>query len=142
MRKANAVWRGDLPNGNGKMSLESGAFEGSYSFDSRFADGKGSNPEELIAAAHAGCFSMALAHAAAGEGYKPKEINTSAIVSLSKVGEGFEISMINLECEADIGGADEAEFLSIANDAKVNCPVSKALSPKIHVSLSAKLKER
>jgi osmotically inducible protein OsmC len=127
-RKAEAEWQGDLPSGQGSMSLGSGAYTGAYSFRSRFESGEGTNPEELIAAAHAGCFSMALSHRLASAGHKPERVHTTATVDLEKQGEGFAITRIRLVCEARVPGIDEAAFKQQAETAKANCPVSKALS--------------
>ncbi|HEX6143893.1 MAG TPA: OsmC family protein [Geminicoccaceae bacterium] len=127
-RKADAEWQGDLPSGSGKMSLGSGAYSGAYSFRSRFESGDGTNPEELIAAAHAGCFSMALSHGLASAGHKPERVHTTATVELEKQGEGFAITRIRLVCEARVPGIDAATFKQQAETAKTGCPVSKALS--------------
>ena len=127
-RKAEAEWQGDLPSGSGKISLGSGAYTGAYSFRSRFESGDGTNPEELIAAAHAGCFSMALSHGLASAGHKPERVHTSATVDLEKQGAGFAITRIRLVCEARVPGIDAATFKQQADTAKANCPVSKALS--------------
>ena len=127
-RKADAEWQGDLPSGSGKMTLGSGAYTGAYSFRSRFESGDGTNPEELIAAAHAGCFSMALSHGLASAGHKPERVHTTATVELEKQGEGFAITRIRLVCEARVPGIDQATFEQQAETAKTNCPVSKALS--------------
>ncbi len=137
-RKANAAWHGGLKEGKGEVSLGSGAFTGQYSFNSRFENGKGTNPEELIAAAHAGCFSMAFSAGLEKEGFKPNRVSTSASVTVEKVGEGFEITKIKLDTEADIPGIDEEAFQKHAKAAKENCPVSKVLSAA-EITLSAKL---
>src|SRR5580765_5943399 len=110
------------------MKLGSGAYEGPYSFKSRFEDGTGTNPEELIAAAHAGCYSMALSAGLGKAGFTPKRINTTAKVSLDKVGEGFKITKITLVSEAEVPGVEEAAFQDIAQKTKAGCPVSQALS--------------
>ena len=137
-RNADAVWTGSLKDGKGTMRLGGGAYEGAYSFRSRFEDGTGTNPEELIAAAHAGCFSMALSAGLGKAGFEPKRIHTRANVSLEKVGEGFQITTIHLETEAQVPGIEEKVFREQAEGAKANCPVSKALAgPKI--TLTAKL---
>ena len=137
-RSANAVWEGKLQNGQGTMKLGSGAFEGNYSFPSRFESGQGTNPEELIGAAHAGCFSMALAAALGRAGYAPERVQTEAKVHLEKVGEGFKITKIELETEANIPNIDESEFQEQAQAAKQNCPVSQALTGT-EITLNAKL---
>jgi len=127
-RKAHALWRGKLKNGEGTVKLGSGLFESPYSFRSRFKEGEGTNPEELIGAAHAGCFSMALANILAEGGYEPKEISTEAEVSLDVIGGDFAITGINLITEASVPGIDKEEFQKHAQMAKENCPVSKALA--------------
>lgn len=138
-RTSQAQWRGDLRTGNGTMRLGSGAFEGAYSFPSRFESGTGTNPEELIGAAHAGCFSMALAAGLSRAGHAPTEILTTAKVHLDKVGEGFAITAIDLETEAQVPGIDAAAFQQEAEAAKSNCPVSKALAGT-KITLAAKLR--
>jgi osmotically inducible protein OsmC len=138
IRIGNAVWEGNLKDGKGKIKLGSGAFEGNYSFGSRFEEKKGTNPEELIGAAHAGCFSMDLSHILSQAGYTPKRVNTTAKVYIEKVGEGFKITTIELETEANIPNIEEKEFLKYAADAKKNCPVSQALSGT-EIKLKAKL---
>ncbi|MDX6531172.1 MAG: lipoyl-dependent peroxiredoxin [Blastocatellia bacterium] len=137
-RTASAVWEGTLKDGKGKVKLGSGAFEGQYSFASRFEEGTGTNPEELIGAAHAGCFSMALAAGLTRAGFTPTRINTNASVSLEKVGEAFKITKIELNTEAEIPNIDEPVFLEQAETAKKNCPVSQALAGT-EITLSAKL---
>jgi osmotically inducible protein OsmC len=138
IRQSSAVWEGDLKQGRGRVKLGSGAFEGPYSFLSRFEQGSGTNPEELIGAAHAGCFSMALAAALSGEGHPPKRISTTARVGLDKVGAGFKIMEIKLLTEADVPGIDEKAFLEQAEKAKASCPVSVALAAT-PITLEAKL---
>ena len=135
---ASAIWKGDLKNGNGFIKLTSAALEANYTFSSRFENGKGTNPEELVAAAHAACFSMALSNIVAGKGYSPEEISTVAVATLSDPGNGFMITAIELSTEARIKGIDESTFLELANDAKANCPISKTLS-SVNISLKAKL---
>lgn len=137
-RKANAFWEGDLKHGKGGLSVESGAFTGKYSFTSRFEEGTGTNPEELIGAAHAGCFSMALAGDLAKAGYVVNEIRTEAIVSLEKGEAGFSISGIKLVTKAKVPEIEMEEFAEIASGAKKNCPVSRALKA-IDISLEAHL---
>jgi lipoyl-dependent peroxiredoxin len=128
-RTADAEWQGDLRQGKGTMRVGSGAFEGSYSFKSRFGDETvGTNPEELIGAAHAGCYSMALSNALANAGFTPTRVHTTARVHLSQVPGGFAINPIDLETEAAVPGIDEETFQKFAKDAKENCPVSKALA--------------
>jgi osmotically inducible protein OsmC len=133
-RTAEAEWRGNLMEGKGKIKLGSGAFEGSYDWRSRSADGAGTNPEELIGAAHAGCFSMALSAQLAQAGTPATRIHTTARVHLDKVEQGFAISQIELETEAEVPGIDAAGFQKFAETAKANCPVSKALAgTQIHM---------
>jgi osmotically inducible protein OsmC len=138
-RSASAIWEGTLKEGKGKIKLGSGAFEGSYSFASRFEQGAGTNPEELVGGAHAGCFSMALAGNLTQLGYAPKRIETSAQVTIERVGEGFKITRSNLKTEAEVPGIEEKLFLEQAQKAKLNCPVSQALKG-VEISLQAKLK--
>lgn len=128
VRNAEAVWEGNLLKGKGRMKLGSGAFEGAYSFSSRFENGLGTNPEELIGAAHAGCFSMALSLFIEKAGYAPERIHTSAKVHIDKVGDGFKITSVELETEAKIPGIDEKTFLEQAEATKKGCPVSQALA--------------
>ena len=137
-RNAKAVWNGSIKGGSGTMSLGSGAFEGSYSFGSRFEEGAGTNPEELIGAAHAGCFSMALSGGLGRAGHDPKRITTKATVHIEKAGDGFEITRIELDCEAEVPGISEEAFREQAEGAKKNCPVSKALRA-VEISLDARL---
>jgi osmotically inducible protein OsmC len=128
-RTAEAEWRGKLADGNGQLKVGSGAFEGPYSFKSRFEDGQAAtNPEELIGAAHAGCFTMALAAQLSRAGLPPTRLHTVAKVKLEKVGDAFAITGIDLETEAEIAGIDDATFQKYATEAKQNCPVSKALA--------------
>ena len=128
-RKAEAEWEGNLAEGSGRLKVGSGAFEGPYSFKSRFEEGQAAtNPEELLGAAHAGCFTMALTAGLSRAGIKPKRIHTEARVKLEKVGEAFTITQIDLETEAEVPGVDDATFQKHALDAKQNCPLSKALA--------------
>lgn len=128
IRSGSAEWKGNLPKGNGTVETETGALKGSYSFASRFEEGAGTNPEELIAAAHAGCFSMAFANGLAKAGHEAESIRTTARVHLEKGPEGFGISRIVLECTGRVPGLDNDTFQRHAQEAKVGCPVSKALS--------------
>ncbi|NJC64598.1 OsmC family protein [Planosporangium flavigriseum] len=137
-RTSSARWQGSLKEGAGTMALGSGAFEGPYSFPSRFEDGQGTNPEELIAAAHAGCFSMAFANALSQAGHVPNSVDTRASVHLNKTDAGFGITRIDLVTQGSVPGIDEAEFQKIAEQAKVNCPVSKALAT-VEITLDATL---
>ena len=127
-RTAHARWQGDLRSGSGVMELGSGAFKGDYTFASRFESGAGTNPEELIGAAEAGCFSMAFANALSKAGHVPQEISTTAVVSLGQEGAGFKIQRIELRTEGTVAGIDEGTFQKIAEEAKQTCPVSQALS--------------
>src|SRR5256886_12352534 len=140
-RKAEAEWKGNLAEGSGRLNVGSGAFDGPYSFKSRFEEGQSAtNPEELLGAAHAGCFTMALTAQLSRAGITATRIHTGARVKLEKVGEVFSITQIELETEAEIPGIDDPTFQKYALDAKQNCPVSKALAgTEIH--LSAKLLE-
>lgn len=138
-RKAEAEWKGKLKEGQGRMKLGSGAFEGTYSFPSRFEDGKGTNPEELVAAAHAGCFSMALSYGLEKAGHNPVRVFTTATVHLNKAAEGFEINQIDLVTEAEVPGIDQATFKKEAESAKQNCPISK-LYKGAQINLTATLK--
>ena len=137
-RKANAIWKGDLKGGKGTMKFGSGAFEGSYSFASRFEEGTGTNPEELIGAAHAGCFSMALSNELAQAGFTPESVDTNANVTLEMIDGAPTISKIKLTVKATVPDIDDDEFQEFANGAKENCPVSKALGG-VNISLDATL---
>lgn len=138
VRTSEAKWSGDLKQGSGTVHLGSGAWEGQYNFSSRFESGKGTNPEELIAAAHAACFSMALSAGLSGAGYTVDSIHTSAKVKVEPVTGGFEITHIDLITEAKVAGIDKAAFDKIAADTKAGCPVSKALKA-VPIDLDAKL---
>lgn len=127
-RTAEARWAGDLKTGGGNVKLGSGAFEGPYSFISRFESGAGTNPEELLGAAHAACFSMALSLALSMAGHPPTSVTTTATVHLAKVGAGFAIAGIDLMTRGVVPGVAAAEFQRLAEDTKVNCIVSKALA--------------
>jgi osmotically inducible protein OsmC len=128
-----------MPGGEGTMKFGSGAFEGKYSFASRFEDGPGTNPEELIGAAHAGCFSMAFAGNLQRAGHEPQSVETSARVHIDKDGDGFTITRIELDTTASVPGIDEDEFQQIAKAAKEGCPVSRALAGVGEITLDAKL---
>jgi lipoyl-dependent peroxiredoxin len=138
-RTATASWDGPFNRGSGSMSFGGGAFEGSYTAGSRFEEAEGTNPEELIAAAHAGCFSMALALALGEAGHEPESIETQADVTISKVDDGFEIDRIDLRTSARVPGIDQGEFERVAGAAKEGCPVSKALASVDQISLDARL---
>lgn len=135
IHSARAVWKGNLVDGNGVMTLPKGAYEGPFTRASRFETGPGTNPEELIGAAHAGCFSMFLSAILSTSGFPPVEIRTTATVHL---GDGPAITLIELDSEAQVPGCDEAVFLEHAEKAKAGCPVSKALSA-VPMTLKAKL---
>lgn len=137
-RKAQASWNGDLKNGKGKMSFGSGAYTGAYSFKSRFEEGTGTNPEELIGAAHAGCYSMALSADLAEAGYDPESVTTNADVTLEMVDGDPAITTITLNVEANIPDIGEDDFKKIAEGAKKNCPVSKALAG-VNIELNTEL---
>jgi osmotically inducible protein OsmC len=139
-RKASAVWTGGLKDGKGQISTDSGVLSNTqYSFSTRFEDGVGTNPEELIAAAHAGCFSMALSGQLGRAGLTAESINTTATVRLEKVDEAFAITSVHLEVTARVPGADQQAFETAANNAKAGCPVSKVL--KAEITMEAKLEE-
>ncbi len=140
IRRGFAVWDGPFREGKGTVKVESGLFEGPYSAASRFESGKGTNPEELIGAAHAGCFSMALALVLSSKRTPPKKIETTAEVKIEPVGQGFRITSSALHTVADVPGISEEDFLRAADDAKINCPVSQALTG-VKISLDAHLKK-
>ena len=135
VRTADARWEGGLQDGQGSMEFGSGAFQGQYSFGSRFEEGWGTNPEELIGAAHAGCFSMALSGVLGNAGHAPEEISTTARVHIDKAGEGFAITRVELETRGRVPDISEDDFAAYAEEAKENCPVSRALAgPEITVN--------
>jgi lipoyl-dependent peroxiredoxin len=136
-RTSEAEWRGDLKSGQGNIKLGSGAYEGAYSYRSRFEEGTGTNPEELIAAAHAGCFSMALSAGLSAAGHPPTRIHTTAKVQFGPVPGGFAITRIDLSTEGSVPGIDAAAFDKAAAEAKENCPVSKALKA-VEITLATK----
>jgi len=138
-RTANARWEGGLQDGRGTMRMASGAYEGPYSFESRFEEGEGTNPEELIAAAHAGCFSMALSGELGRGGHEPESVETEAIVHLEKVEEGFAIKRIELRTRVSAPGLDDATFQEAAETAKKGCPVSQALAAVESIEVDAQL---
>lgn len=135
-RSSSAIWQGTLKEGNGTMSLGSGMFEGPFTRASRFEDGKGTNPEELIAAAHAGCYSMFLSALLSNNNYTPTRVETTATVHIT---QGPTISLIELVCEAEVPSLTEADFADFAAQAKAGCPVSKALSAVPEITLKATL---
>lgn len=136
VRRSEATWQGTLKEGSGMMRLGSGLYEGPFTFASRFEEGKGTNPEELIGAAHAGCFSMYLSALLSDAGTPPRRVHTIASVHLEA---GPTIRKIELHCEADVPGLDEAKFQELANRAKRECPVSKALAAVEEIILTARL---
>jgi osmotically inducible protein OsmC len=137
-RKASAVWRGGLKDGKGTISSESGVLkETQYSFSTRFENGIGTNPEELIAAAHAGCFSMALSAELGKAGITPESIHTTATITMDKTDAGWTVTDSHLDVAAKIPGVDPAKFTAAANAAKAGCPISRLL--KANVTMDAKL---
>jgi osmotically inducible protein OsmC len=138
VRTAEGEWKGGLKDGAGTVSLGSGAFTGSYSFQSRMEDGAGTNPEELLGAAHAACFSMALSVGLEMAGFKPTKVHTTSKVHFGPVDGGFAISKIELTTEANVPGIDDAKFQAQAEGAKKGCPISKALAA-VPITLEAKL---
>lgn len=141
-RTGHAQWTGDLRGGSGRLQLGSGAFEGNYSFGSRFESAAGTNPEELIAAAHAACFAMATASGLGKAGFKPENISTKAVVHLDSVSGSFKIARIDLDLEADVPNIDDKAFQQIAQAAKQNCPVSQALAAVPEITLKARLRQK
>jgi lipoyl-dependent peroxiredoxin len=138
IRKASAVWTGSLKEGKGTISTESGALSKTqYSFATRFENGRGTNPEELIAAAHAGCFTMALSAQLGNAGITPESLETTAAVTLEKLDAGFTITKVHLDVAARIPGADEAAFEKAAENAKAGCPISRLL--KAEITMTARL---
>ncbi len=138
VRRGNAEWKGDLAQGIGTVSTESGTVQSHYSFPSRFETGEGTNPEELLGAAHAACFSMALSHGLAEAGYTPASVRTEAGVHLTKEDAGFSVSRIDLDCVAQVPGIDEGTFQDQAQAAKQGCPISGALAA-VDIHLNARL---
>ena len=140
-RKASAVWKGGLKDGKGSISTDSGVLSDTqYSFSTRFEDGVGTNPEELIGAAHAGCFSMALSGQLGNAGLTAESINTTATVTLEKTDAGFTVTEVHLDVTAKIPGANEEAFDTAANNAKTGCPISRLLNAKI--TMDAKLESK
>jgi osmotically inducible protein OsmC len=138
-RNGSAEWRGDLKGGSGSVKVGDGAFEGSYSFSSRFEEGEGTNPEELIAAAHASCFAMALSNILAEHGHAPESVRATARVHLRPVDGAPTIAQIELDVEGTVAGIDEAHFREHAEEAKAGCPVSRALAGVPDIQLTARL---
>lgn len=139
VRTSEARWDGTLREGHGVMKLGKNGWEGPYSFASRFEEGQGTNPEELIAAAHAGCFNMALSGILTDAGYPPNYVQTTAKVHIEKAGDGFAITQIDLDTRADVPGIDKDAFQAQAEAAKAGCPVSKALGGVANITLNAQL---
>ena len=138
-RNGSAEWHGDLKGGAGTLTVGDGVFEGAYSFSSRFEEGEGTNPEELIAAAHAACFTMALSNILAEHGHSPESVRTVAKVHLRQTDQGPTIQRIDLETEGRVGGIDEGHFAKHAEEAKIGCPVSRALAGVEEMTLTATL---
>jgi osmotically inducible protein OsmC len=138
-RNGSAEWRGDLRGGGGDLTVGDGVFKGQYSFASRFEEGEGTNPEELIAAAHAACFSMALSNILAEHGHAPESVRTVAKVHLRPTDAGPTIQRIDLETEGHVPGIDQDHFAHHAEEAKAGCPVSRALAGVEEINLSATL---
>jgi lipoyl-dependent peroxiredoxin len=137
-RTASATWQGGLKDGKGTFKGQTG-LQGQYNFSSRFENGAGSNPEELLAAAHAACYSMALSLGLEKAGFKPQSVETSAACTIDKVGEGFKITRMNLTTRATVPGIDDAKFQTIAAATKEGCPVSGALKNNVQIELQASL---
>jgi osmotically inducible protein OsmC len=139
IRIASARWSGNFTDGSGVFRTGKGGHEGNYSAKSRFEEGEGTNPEELIGAAHASCYSMAFSKALADAGFPPNSVDTTAKVHFDKGDVGFSVTRINLDTVGDIPGIDEATFQKLAEGAKENCPISRLLSPGAEITLSATL---
>lgn len=138
-RNGSAEWQGDLQSGSGTVTVGDGVFEGSYSFASRFGEGEGTNPEQLIAAAHAACFTMALSNMLATAGHAPDSVRTTARVQLRNIDGAPTLSRIDLETEGHVAGVDQEEFVQYAEQAKADCPVSRALAGVPEIVLTARL---
>lgn len=139
IRTASARWQGNLTDGSGTIRTGQGGYEGNYSFKSRFEEGQGTNPEELVGAAHAGCFSMALSKGLADAGFTPNSVETTARVHLDKTDAGMSVTRIDLDTVADVPAIDPADFQKLAEGAKANCPISRVLSPGAEITLTARL---
>ncbi|MEQ4300663.1 OsmC family protein [Plantactinospora sp. B6F1] len=139
IRTASARWQGNLTDGSGTIRTGKGGFQGNYSFKSRFEEGEGTNPEELIGAAHAGCYSMAFSKALADAGFTPTSVDTTAQVHLDKTDAGMTVTRIDLDTVGEVPGIDETEFNKLAEAAKAGCPISRLLSPGAEISLKARL---
>jgi osmotically inducible protein OsmC len=138
-RNGSAEWHGDVQSGSGKVAVGDGVFEGAYSYQSRFEEGDGTNPEQLIAAAHAACFTMALSNILSGAGHPPESVRTNARVQLRNIDGAPTLTRIDLETDGNVRGVDEQEFQRYAEGAKENCPVSRALAGIPEIVLSARL---
>jgi osmotically inducible protein OsmC len=138
-RDGSAEWHGDLQSGSGTITVGEHVFEGPFSYESRFAEGEGTNPEQLIAAAHAGCFTMALSNILSSAGHAPEELHTSANVQLRNIDGAPTLARVDLATEGRVPGIDDAEFQRIAQEAKAGCPVSRALAGIPEIELTAKL---
>ncbi|MDG4774228.1 MULTISPECIES: OsmC family protein [Micromonosporaceae] len=139
IRTASARWQGNLTEGSGTIRTGKGGYEGNYSFRSRFEEGEGTNPEELIGAAHAGCFSMAFSKGLADAGFTPTSVQTTASVHLDKTDAGMTVTRIDLETVGEVPGVDPETFQKLAEAAKANCPISRLLSPGAEITLNASL---
>jgi len=139
IRNASARWTGTLTEGNGVLRTGKGGYEGPYSFSSRFEEGEGTNPEELIGAAHAGCYSMFLSKVLTDAGHPPTSVETTAKVHLEKTDAGQTVTQIELDTVGDVPGMDEAEFGAHAETAKSGCPISRLLAPGTQIALTARL---
>ena len=140
-RSGTATWRGDLQGGDGNLTVGDGVFEGAYSFKSRFEEGEGTNPEELIAAAHAACFAMAFANTLAGAGHTPESVDARARVVLKEVAGAPTLARIELTADSSVPGIDDSEYQRLAEQAKKDCPVSRALAGVQEIRLEATLKQ-
>jgi osmotically inducible protein OsmC len=138
-RNGSAEWRGSIESGSGTVTVGDGVFEGAYSYESRFAEGEGTNPEQLIAAAHAACFTMALSSVLGAAGHVPESLRTNARVQLRNIDGAPTLARIDLQTEGRVPGVDEQQFQRHAEEAKANCPVSRALAGIPEIVLSAKL---
>jgi lipoyl-dependent peroxiredoxin len=138
-RNGSAEWHGNLEGGSGTITVGEGVFEGPYSYDSRFGEGQGTNPEQLIAAAHAGCFTMALSSILSGAGHAPDSVHTSARVQLRNIDGAPTLARIDLDTEGRVTGVDEQQFQRYADEAKATCPVARALAGIPEIVLTAKL---
>jgi lipoyl-dependent peroxiredoxin len=139
IRSASARWQGTLTEGSGTLRTGKGGYEGNYSFKSRFEEGEGTNPEELIGAAHAGCFSMAFSKQLSDAGFPPRAVDTTAAVHLDKTDAGMTVTRIDLDSVGDVPGIDEGQFQKLAEATKETCPISRLLSPGAQITLAARL---